>query len=171
MLLPGDGQHPELPGLAQSRVSRRAREVWPATWGCRGLYGNKTMSRGEKTRRGEEGERLKCSEEWEAKARAGAVWKCRIPEESLARAGGAWGGFAEPHGSGAGKARADSKAHSKYIVPAELSLFNTHRRAQPQLTPRHRSSPPSVRVWGEPTEHLCKRCSPTQSPSRKCSRF
>lgn len=50
MLLPEDGQHPELPGRAESLVSRRAREVWPATWGCRGLDGNKTMGRGGKTR-------------------------------------------------------------------------------------------------------------------------
>lgn len=51
-------------------------------------------------------------------------------------AGQSWlglGGFAEPHDGEAGKAKADSEAHSKYIVPAELSLFNTHRKTQPQL--------------------------------------
>jgi len=54
-----------------------------------------------------------------------------------ARRGGlSWlgfGGVAEPHDSEAGKAKADSKAHSKYIVPAELCLLNTHCETQPQL--------------------------------------
>lgn len=45
----------------------------------------------------------------------------------------ALGGFAEPRDGEAGKAKADSKAHSKYIVPAELSLLNTRCKAQPQL--------------------------------------
>ena len=51
-------------------------------------------------------------------------------------AGQSWlgfGGFAEPHDSEAGKAKADSKAHSKYIVPAELSLLNKHCKTQLQL--------------------------------------
>lgn len=41
-----------LPGLAESRVSRRDREVWPTNWDRRGLYRNKTTGRGGK--RGEE---------------------------------------------------------------------------------------------------------------------
>lgn len=51
-------------------------------------------------------------------------------------AGQSWlsfGGFAETHDSEAGKAKADTKAHPKYIVPAELSLLNTHCKTQAQL--------------------------------------
>lgn len=44
-----------------------------------------------------------------------------------------FGGFVEPQSSEAGKGKADSKAHSKYIVPAELALLNKHCKAQLQL--------------------------------------
>lgn len=72
------------------------------------------------------------------KTRTDLAWQCRNPRGKemrnvLGRAGLGFGGFVEPHDSEAGKAKADCKAQSKYIVSAELSLFNTHCKTQLQL--------------------------------------
>lgn len=89
-------------------------------------------------RRGEEEDRLKTQQGVgiENKDRFSVVAQGSQRKGDARCSGQTWlgfGGFAEPHGSGAGKAKADSKAHSKYIVPAELALLNKHCKTQPQL--------------------------------------
>lgn len=122
MLPRGGGQHPEPPARCQAWPKPRAGKFGPQL-GVAEVY--IAIKRREQTRgRGEEKRGLKRSKEQAAKAGVEAMWNRRDPR---GRAGQSWlgsGGFAEPHGNEAGKAKADSEAHSKYIVPAELSLLS-----------------------------------------------
>lgn len=49
----------------------------------------------------------------------------------------------------AGQTTADSKAHSKYIVPAELSLWNTLQDSAAAVTLWYTTTALPLRVWGK----------------------
>lgn len=53
----------------------------------------------------------------------------------------------------AGQTTADSKAHSKYIVPAELSLWNTLQDSAAAVTLWHITTALPLRVWDKDDNH------------------